>query len=417
MTHGFPVIVFEPEEELVFRDKLGHVTGVQLIIRNKNLEEIYFKVKSTASKFYSVRPSSGTIKPHGQVKVIIQPHDDSAKSLDVIEENNHRFMIQSAFVDNKSPKTADEFWQSFDKGKVPVTTCKLHVRVKRLDSNVISSTEATNGGTSHSQHRQGLEDQAEAFAKAHFHVQNTRAKEHVKDVEAVVRKEDHEKKTINGNVSSIPSIPLVRDIVENIGLVANTVEEVQNGVKGDDMKDGKIDEASELEKVIGKDNKEEGNMIKNKFKNLNGAANAVANAEVMAENEEEIQKSSNLNVGPSNGDCTEEMRVQMESPLPNNQPSHFTIANTSNETKIDNLSSTMFKQQKPLFNSSQFCYYPMPFVEPAFHSGAESGNGYYGRYIASVLDKMPKKIAITMKREIAELIAKFEQKVAEEENE
>ncbi|CAK5011418.1 unnamed protein product [Meloidogyne enterolobii] len=403
MTHGFPVIVFEPEEELVFRDKLGHVTGVQLIIRNKNLEEIYFKVKSTASKFYSVRPSSGTIKPHGQVKVIIQPHDDSAKSLD------------SAFVDNKSPKTADEFWQNFDKGKVPVTTCKLHVRVKRLDSNAISSTEAINGGTSHSQHRQGLEDQAEAFAKAHFHVQNTRAKEHVK--EAVVRKEDQEKKTINGNLSNIPSIPLVRDIVENIGLVANTVEGVQNGVKSDDMKDGKIDEASEFEKVIAKDNKEEGNIIENKFKNLNGAANSVANAEVMVENDEEIQKLSNLNVGSSNGGCTEEMRVQMESPLPNNQPSHFTIANTSNETKIDNLSSTMFKQQKPLFNSSQFCYYPMPFVEPAFHSGAESGNGYYGRYIASVLDKMPKKIAITMKREIAELIAKFEQKVAEEENE
>nr|CAD2182433.1 unnamed protein product [Meloidogyne enterolobii] len=403
MAYGFPVLCFEPSEELVFRDKLGHVTGVQLIIRNKNLEEIYFKVKSTASKFYSVRPSSGTIKPHGQVKVIIQPHDDSAKSLDVIEESNHRFMIQSAFVDNKSPKTADEFWQSFDKGKVPVTTCKLHVRVKRLEANVISSTEATNGGTSHSQHRQGLEDQAEAFAKAHFHVQNTRAKEHVKDVEAVVRKEDQEKKTINGNLSNIPSIPLVRDIVENIGLVANTVEEVQNGVKGDDMKDGKIDEASELEK--------------NKFKNLNGAANAVANAEVMVENDEEIQKLSNLNVGSSNGGCTEEMRVQMESPLPNNQPSHFTIANTSNETKIDNLSSTMFKQQKPLFNSSQFCYYPMPFVEPAFQSGAESGNGYYGRYIGSVLDKMPKKIAITMKREIAELIAKFEQKVAEEENE
>jgi len=58
-------------------------------------------------------------------------------------------------------------------------------------------------------------------------VQNTRAKEHVKDVEAVVRKEDQEKKTINGNLSNIPSIPLVRDIVENIGLVTNTVEEVQ----------------------------------------------------------------------------------------------------------------------------------------------------------------------------------------------
>uniref|UniRef100_A0A915N1T4 Major sperm protein n=1 Tax=Meloidogyne javanica TaxID=6303 RepID=A0A915N1T4_MELJA len=329
MAYGFPVLCFEPSEELVFRDKLGHVTGVQLIVKNKNLDEIYFKVKSTASKFYSVRPSSGTIKPHGQVKVIIQPHDDSAKSLDVIEENNHRFMIQSAFVDNKSPKTADEFWQSFDKGKVPVTTCKLH------------------------------------------------------DVEAVVRKEDQEKKTINGNLSNIPSIPLVRDIVENIGLVTNTVEEVQNGVKADDMKDGKIDDASELEKVIGKDNKEEGNIVKDKFKNLNGAANAVANAEIIVENNEEIQitfkKSSNLNFDPSNGDCTEEMRVQMESPLPNNQPSHFTIANTStNENKIDNLSSTMFKQQKPLFNSSQFCYYPMPFVEPAFQSGAESGNGYYG---------------------------------------
>jgi len=53
------------------------------------------------------------------------------------------------------------------------------------------------------------------------------------------------------------------------------------------MKDGKIDDASELEKVIGKD--EEGNIIKDKFKNLNGAANAVANAEVMVENNEEIQ--------------------------------------------------------------------------------------------------------------------------------
>lgn len=95
-----------------------------------------------------------------------------------------------------------------------------------------------------------------------------------------------------------------------------------------------------------------------------------------------FKKLSNLNFGPSNGDCTEEMRVQMESPLPNNQPSHFTIANTStNENKIDNLSSTMFKQQKPLFNSSQFCYYPMPFVEPAFQSGAESGNGYYGNFL------------------------------------
>jgi len=42
---------------------------------------------------------------------------------------------------------------------------------------------------------------------------------------------------------------------------------------------------------------------------------------------------------------------------------------------------------------------------------------FLGRYIGSVLDKMPKKFAITMKREIAELIAKYEQKVAEEENE
>jgi len=55
------------------------------------------------------------------------------------------------------------------------------------------------------------------------------------------------------------------------------------------MKDGKIDDASELEKVIGKDNKEEGNIVKDKFKNLNGAANAVANAEIIVENNEEIQ--------------------------------------------------------------------------------------------------------------------------------
>ncbi|KAL7077591.1 hypothetical protein ACQ4LE_002985 [Meloidogyne hapla] len=407
MTYGHPVLVFEPAEELVFRDKLGHVTGVQLIIKNKNLDEIYFKVKSTASKFYSVRPSSGTIKPHSQVKVIIQPHDDSAKSLDVIEESNHRFMIQAAFFDNKSPKTADEFWQNFDKSKVPVTTAKLHVLVKRPDANAISTTEATNGGTSHSQHRQGLVDQAEAFDKAHFHVQD-RAKENVKAVESVaVVKKDQEK--TNGNLSNTPSIPLFRNIVENVELLTNTIEEVQNGVNEGDTKK-KIEEFSEMEKAIDEESKEGDNMIKNEVKNLQESANEVANAE-------EIQKLSNLNFGSSSGDCTEEMRVQMpSSPLPNNQPAHLTIANTSTENKVNDLSSTMFKQQQPLFNSSQFCYYPMPFVEPAF-GGAESGNGYYGRYIASILDKMPKKIAITLKRDIAEIIAKYEQKVAEEENE
>jgi hypothetical protein len=86
------------------------------VIKNKEMKDVYFKVliisrsttfpynlvniaipikvKSNAVKFYNVRPSVGMIKPHGQIKVIIQPRVDSADMLDTIEKEDHRFLVQ-----------------------------------------------------------------------------------------------------------------------------------------------------------------------------------------------------------------------------------------------------------------------------------------------------------------------------------
>jgi hypothetical protein len=251
MINGLPVLYFEPKEELVFRDKLGHTHGEPLIIKNKNLEEIYFKVKSTASKFYSVRPSYGTIKPHGHIKVIIQPHDDSLKSLDIIEENNHRFMIQCAYFDIKCPKTADDFWQTLDKNKVPVTTAKLYVRVKRPDS--FSSTEALDCEAS--EHCQGLVDQAEAFALAHFHV---RSKENVKD--------------------DINVKPLVDVKTEDVSVAENKQEVVGTDVEEKSLVEEKNHDTEEFSSII--------NAFSSSFNTYSSSFNAFTATLINKHNEE-----------------------------------------------------------------------------------------------------------------------------------
>ncbi|KAI3413914.1 hypothetical protein GPALN_011388 [Globodera pallida] len=124
--------IFEltPNDVLTFKGKLGHIGSVQLTIKNCELREIYFKVKSTASRFYSVRPDTGMIKPYGRVKVIVQPNDDSLAKLDEIEASMHKFLIMAAVASDLAVKS-EEFWKGKKESTEGVYTTKLKTKVHR----------------------------------------------------------------------------------------------------------------------------------------------------------------------------------------------------------------------------------------------------------------------------------------------
>uniref|UniRef100_A0A914GRJ9 Major sperm protein n=1 Tax=Globodera rostochiensis TaxID=31243 RepID=A0A914GRJ9_GLORO len=124
--------IFEltPNDVLTFKGKLGHIGSVQLTIKNCEHREIYFKVKSTASRFYSVRPDTGMIKPYGRVKVIVQPNDDSLAKLDEIEASMHKFLIMAAVALDLAVKS-EEFWKGKKESAEGVYTTKLKTKVHR----------------------------------------------------------------------------------------------------------------------------------------------------------------------------------------------------------------------------------------------------------------------------------------------
>lgn len=308
-----PVIILEPSEELEFKDKFGHVTGVPLIVKNKNEHEIYFKVKSTASKFYSVRPSCGKIHPHGQIKVIIQPHDDSDASLKVIEEKRHRFMVQSAFVDYSNPMSAEVFWKKAENTELPTTVARLRSKVVRFK--LQSSNNADNNHHVDKVHKFGLTE-------------------------------------IIGN---------------------KTGEDAFESAKNKDNK-GTTDEEQQFELTeIVTNNKNGDKHIDTKIKLETG------------EDAFEPTK-NNDNKHPTD----EEQQFKLTEIVTKNDDNSF------GSNKVSNINNNNKEDKHVLL--SPFNYYT-----------SESANDTYGRYIAKVLDGLSHKNLVAMKKDIAELIAKYEQ--------
>ncbi|KAL3099055.1 hypothetical protein niasHS_001043 [Heterodera schachtii] len=126
-----PLLELTPKNALTFRGKLGHVGSVSLDIKNCEMCSVYFKVKSNANHFYSVRPNTGVIGAYGRVKVVIQLHDDSLAKLDEIEENKHKFLIMAAIVSDASIG-AEKFWKGKKEGMDGIFASKMKTEVHKL---------------------------------------------------------------------------------------------------------------------------------------------------------------------------------------------------------------------------------------------------------------------------------------------
>lgn len=69
-----------------------------LRLTNPSQKSVFFKVKTTAPRFYCVRPNSGVIKPAEStvINVMLQPIDQNSVAEN--ERARHKFMIQVMFV-------------------------------------------------------------------------------------------------------------------------------------------------------------------------------------------------------------------------------------------------------------------------------------------------------------------------------
>uniref|UniRef100_A0A183CKR1 mRNA guanylyltransferase n=1 Tax=Globodera pallida TaxID=36090 RepID=A0A183CKR1_GLOPA len=87
--------------ESVWRPFTEYVNA-NLTLSNPSQKDVYFKVKTTAPKFYCVRPNSGVIKPV-----------ESPETLES-ERSRHKFMIQTAFATTDEQPSVEQFWKTVD---------------------------------------------------------------------------------------------------------------------------------------------------------------------------------------------------------------------------------------------------------------------------------------------------------------
>lgn len=135
---------FTPIDTLgnVFIYLLGPFTEVvtsHLRLHNPSDRIVYFKVKTTAPKYYCVRPNSGIMKPNetAVISVMLQPVDQ-ASTLES-ERTKHKFMIQTAFA-NSTDTPVETFWKSADPQQVMDSKLRVHF-VPGTESTAPSSSE------------------------------------------------------------------------------------------------------------------------------------------------------------------------------------------------------------------------------------------------------------------------------------
>lgn len=112
-------------------DGLGPFTEVvpsQMTLTNLTDRTVNFKIKTTAPRFYCVRPNSGQV--HGgqsvKVSVMLQPVD-SVQTLEK-ERSRHKFMVQSALATEVD--SVETFWKTVDPLDVTDTRLKVGKSLK-----------------------------------------------------------------------------------------------------------------------------------------------------------------------------------------------------------------------------------------------------------------------------------------------
>jgi len=120
------ILQLQPQQEIVLQGPFDHYVEAQLKLTNPLLDkDVYYKVKTTAPKFYCVRPNSGVIKPKEQttVKIVLQPTDLNDL---VHEKSRHKFMIQSYIPQTEEKDIPmEQFWKEIDTGKIMDTKLRV----------------------------------------------------------------------------------------------------------------------------------------------------------------------------------------------------------------------------------------------------------------------------------------------------
>ncbi|CAD5205608.1 unnamed protein product [Bursaphelenchus okinawaensis] len=136
-------ISLEPANELRFNGPFTEVVTSHLKLQNVTDKAVNFKVKTTAPRFYCVRPNCGQIPASGTVtvNVMLQPVDQM-QTLEK-ERSRHKFLVQSALA---TDEPVEPFWKSVDPSKI--SDARLKVVFTNLDSTSDNDT-AQNEQTAH----------------------------------------------------------------------------------------------------------------------------------------------------------------------------------------------------------------------------------------------------------------------------
>ncbi|KAI1731716.1 MSP (Major sperm protein) domain-containing protein [Ditylenchus destructor] len=111
------VLYLDPPSELVFKGPFTECVTSNLRLTNPTSRAVFFKVKTTAPRYYCVRPNSGVIKPAetAVINVMLQPVDQPAALEN--ERARHKFMIQTAYTTDESVPV-ETFWKNVDQSQV-----------------------------------------------------------------------------------------------------------------------------------------------------------------------------------------------------------------------------------------------------------------------------------------------------------
>ena len=136
MAKAPQVLELNPNTELTFKGPFTEYVTSNLCLTNPTSRSVFFKVKTTAPRFYCVRPNSGIVKPNetAVINVMLQPVDQTATLEN--ERSRHKFMIQTAYSsDDDTP--VDTFWKSVEPSQVMDSKLRvlfLHASGEPIDS-------------------------------------------------------------------------------------------------------------------------------------------------------------------------------------------------------------------------------------------------------------------------------------------
>lgn len=104
------MLSLHPCREIVFQGPFDRVVASHLEIYNTSNERLCFKVRTTAPKYYCVKPKDGILNPQTKLTIAIglQPVENDIQ----LEQGKHKFKIQSIVVDDDCSNYSDTIWTS-----------------------------------------------------------------------------------------------------------------------------------------------------------------------------------------------------------------------------------------------------------------------------------------------------------------